>query len=136
MLFVIHQVTIEGVFVFKNIMPDWLDHSSKRLGPRSWCLQENTKHFMHRVFTKNTLFFIHFCQFICPLYQIFTKSCEYGFQWKFRTLINNQGIYFLTSCKSKPSKVSIINAITLSQAAAFTWSISIFPLHSSFCFFL
>ena len=34
-LFFIHQVTIEGVFVFKNIMPDWLDYSSNRLDPRS-----------------------------------------------------------------------------------------------------
>ena len=31
-------------------------------------------------------------------------------------------------------KVSFIDAITLSQAASFTWSMSIFPLHSSFCF--
>ena len=34
-LFFIHQVTIEGAFVFKNIMPDWLDYSSNRLDPRS-----------------------------------------------------------------------------------------------------
>ena len=46
---------------------------------------------------------------------------------------------FSNSCKSKPFatdiKISFINAITLSQAAAFTWSTSIFLLHSSFCFF-
>ena len=55
---------------------------------------------------------------------------------------DNQSRYiFYNSCKSKPSlatdgKVSFINAITLSQAAAFAQSVSIFPLHFSFCFFV
>ena len=35
LLFFIHQVTIERVFVFKNIMLDWLECSPNRLDRRS-----------------------------------------------------------------------------------------------------
>ena len=35
LLFFIHQVTIERVFVFKNIMLDWLEYSPHRLDRRS-----------------------------------------------------------------------------------------------------